>query len=156
MNEKRKNIIKPLEDQLRQIDKQINGFKDKMNKIVEMYEDGFIDKDILTSRLNLISEKIENKELLQEELRENDSQPIEYNLVKKLMQNFDEIINDTDNERKKTVLNLVIERININSNGRVDSIILHFDEKARSYVLVDKEDESIIGDLSSFNFSMTL
>ncbi|UUE89899.1 hypothetical protein [Bacillus cereus] len=129
MNEKRKNIIKPLEDQLRQIDKQINGFKDKMNKIVEMYEDGFIDKDILTSRLNLISEKIENKELLQEELRENDSQPIEYNLVKKLMQNFDEIINDTDNERKKTVLNLVIERININSNGRVDSIILHFDEK---------------------------
>ena len=42
------------------------------------------------------------------------------------MQNFDEIINDTDNERKKTVRNLVIERININSNGRVDSIILHF------------------------------
>lgn len=126
MNEKRKNIINPLEDQLRQIDKQINGFKDNMNKIVEMYEDGFIDKDILTSRLNLISEKIENKELLQEELRENDSQPIEYNLVKKLMQNFDEIINDTDNERKKTVRNLVIERININSNGRVDSIILHF------------------------------
>lgn len=72
------------------------------------------------------------------------------------MQNFDKIINDTDNERKKTVLNLVIERINVNSNRQVDSIILHFNEKTRSYILVDKEDRSMIGDLSSFNFSITL
>ncbi|WP_088311974.1 recombinase family protein [Bacillus cereus] len=160
MNDKRKNVIKPLEDQLRQMDKHINELESKKNKIFELYEDGVIGKESLTSRLNLISEdvknNIKNKELLQETLKLNNSEPIEYELVKKLMKNFDKIINNTDHERKKTILNLVVERINVNKDRQVDSIILHFDGKARNYILGDKEDESSIEDSSSFNFSITL
>ncbi|OAK45027.1 recombinase family protein [Bacillus wiedmannii] len=160
MNEKRKNVIKPLEDQLRQMNKYINELENKKNKIFELYEEGIIDKESLTSRLNIISEDIENniknKGLLQEKLKLNNSESIEYELVKKLMKNFNGIINNAEHERKKTILNLVIERINVNKDRQVDSIILHFDGKSRDYILGDKEDESLIGDSSSFNFSIIL
>ncbi|WP_368658239.1 recombinase family protein [Metabacillus halosaccharovorans] len=160
MNDKRKNVIKPLEDQLKVIDKQNNDLENKKNKIFELFEEGVIDKVNLSSRLNLISKELDvntkNKEMLQGKLKLNNSDPIEFKLVQKLMKNLNEIINKANHDRKKTILNLVVERININADRQVDSIILHFNGKSRNYILGEKEGESSIEDSPSFNFSLTL
>lgn len=160
MNKSRRDVIKPIEDRLKEIEKINIDLENKRSRIFELYEEGIIDKGSLSTRLNLISKEVEsnleNKELLQKKMKLNNSEPIEFNLVKKLMGKFNEIINNADHYRKKTILNLVIERVNINIDREVDSIVMQFNSKSRRDILGEKEGESSVEDSPSFNFSITL
>ena len=114
LNKKRRSTIKPLEEQLVQIEKEIHGYDSKKSKWFELYEDGMISKEDLSHRLGSITEEIEikrkHKESIQEKLRLNNSEPIDLHIVKDLMNNFNEIIRNANNDKKKTILNLVIQR----------------------------------------------
>ncbi|MGD6834276.1 recombinase family protein [Sutcliffiella halmapala] len=160
INEKRKSTIKPLEDQMQQIEKEICAFDMKKSKWFELYEDSMISKEDLSQRLASITEEVKNKiklkESLQAKLRLNNSEPVDYQVVKNLMTNFNQIIRNAAHDKKKTILNMVVERITINNERKVDTIILHFDGKSKNHILGKKEGESSNEDSPSFNFSLVL
>jgi site-specific DNA recombinase len=160
INEKRKSTIKPLEDQMQQIEKEICAYDNKKSKWFELFEDSMISKEDLSQRLASISEEIQNKvklkESIQTKLRLNNSEPVDYQVVKKLMNNFNEIIRNATYDKKKTILNMVVERITVNKEREIESIILHFDRKSSNHILGKKEDGSSNEDPSSFNFTLAL
>ncbi|WP_233569828.1 zinc ribbon domain-containing protein [Falsibacillus albus] len=160
LNEKRRHTIKPLEEQLQHIDREIRGYDNKKSKWFELFEDGMITKEDLSKRLGSISEDIEikrkHKESIQEKLRLNNSDPIEFQVVKNLMSNLNEIIRNANHDQKKTILNLVVDKIVLSKERKVESIILHFDGKSKNHILDEKEDGSSVEDPSSFNFTLVL
>jgi site-specific DNA recombinase len=160
MNTKRKEVIKPLEDQLKHIDKALSGFENKKSKLFELYEDGVIGKDDLSERLKQISNSIESslaeKEAIKKKLEQDNSQPISYELVSGLMAKFNDILNKADHEKKKFILHLVIKEILLNPDKSVRSIVLHFNEKTKQFMFNEKEDESTNEDSSSFYFALEL
>nr|WP_312094220.1 recombinase family protein [Niallia sp.] len=160
INEKRKSTIKPLEDQMQQIEKEICAYDNKKSKWFELFEDSMISKEDLSQRLASISEEIQNKvklkESIQTKLRLNNSEPVDYQVVKKLINNFNEIIRNATYDKKKTILNMVVERITVNKEREIESIILHFDRKSSNHILGEKEGESSNEDPSSFNFTLVL
>lgn len=160
LNEKRKRTIRPLEEQLQQMERDIRGYDNKKNKWFELFEDGMITKEDLSKRLGSISEDIEmkrkHKESIQEKLRLNNSDPIEFQVVKNLMSNLNDIIRNANHDQKKTILNLVVDKILLSKERKVESIILHFDGKSKNQILGKKEDGSSVEDPSSFNFTLVL
>ncbi len=156
LNSKSKKIIRPLENQLINIEKRIKSLEPKKSKIFELYEDGIINKQDFTVRLKEISQRIDmeviNRENIQRQLNQSNSDPLDYNVIEKLMINFNHILKETSIEKKKLVLNMVIDKIIINPDRSVKEILLNFDYKTKKY-LIKEEDESII-DSSSFNISL--
>lgn len=158
LNKKSKDIIKPLTDQLKSIEKKLNSLETKKTKIFDLYEDGIINKQDLAVRLKETTQKVEteliNREKIQEQLNQSNSAPIDYRMVKDLMYNFNSILKEASVEKKKLVLNLVVQQVKMNPDRTVKAIILNFDERTKRY-LVHKEDESAI-DSSSFNISLEI
>ncbi|MCT8975124.1 hypothetical protein N4T77_00775 [Clostridium sp. CX1] len=66
------------------------------------------------------------------------------------MSNFHKLLEITAPEDKKTLLQLIINKITIKNKKDIDSIELHFDEKAQKYFINNKEGESSDDGGSSF------
>ncbi|KYN75804.1 resolvase [Clostridium sporogenes] len=159
-NNKRKSKIKPLEDEFNTINKLLLELEIKKNKIFELYEEGIIDKDTLSTRLLNISEtidvKIKNKKIIEKELELNSSEPISFNKVKALMNNFNKLIQKSDNSKRKTLLQLVITEITIRNRKNIDSITMHFNEKIEKYFINNKGEGSSNEEPSPFNFTIKI
>jgi site-specific DNA recombinase len=158
INKKSKEIIKPLENQLSHIEKELRTLEIKKSKVFELYEDGIINKLDLAERLKETSQKVDakllKKENIQRQLNQNTSGPIDFTVVGELMSKFNNILKEASVEKKKLVLNLIVQKINVNPDRTVKSIILNFDQKTKRY-LINEEDESVI-DSSSFNISLEI
>lgn len=79
---------------------------------------------------------------IQKELESNDSVKIPYEVVKNTLSNFQKLLEITAPEDKKTLLQLIINKITIKNKKDIDSIVLHFDEKVQKYFINNKEGES--------------
>lgn len=88
---------------------------------------------------------------IQKELENNDSVNIPYEMVKDTLSNFNELLEITAPEDKKTLLQLIINKIIIKNKKDIDSIELHFDEKVQKYFINNKEGESLDDGGSSFS-----
>ncbi|WP_034856431.1 hypothetical protein [Clostridium intestinale] len=120
-----------------------------------MYEDGTIDKQTLAQRMESITAEIDvqskRRIRIQKELENNDSVNIPYEMVKDTLSNFNELLEITAPEDKKTLLQLIINKITIKNKKDIDSIELHFDEKVQKYFINNKERESSDDGGSSFS-----
>lgn len=158
INKKSKEIIKPLENQLNHIEREIRALEIKKSKVFELYEDGIISKQDLAERLKETAQKTDNelqkKENIQRQLNKSTSDPIDYKIIEELMSKFNNILMESSVEKKKLVLNLIVQKIKVNPDRTVKSIILNFDQKTKRH-LVNEEDESVI-DSSSFNISLEI
>ncbi|MCR8859150.1 MULTISPECIES: hypothetical protein [Bacillus] len=155
-----KNKVKPLEDKLNIINKNILNFEDKKGKVFDLYEEGIISKDVLTNRLGYISNQIEvyliNRSQIEKELQENNSEPITFDKVKQLLQKFNDLIRVTESTKQKLILQLIINKITINNNRELDSIALHFNRKIEKYLLGIEEDGTPSQVSSSFSFTIVI
>lgn len=156
MNEKRQNTIKPLESQLNQINKSISDLENRKNKIFELYEDSIIDKETLANRLKTTSTEINdyilNKEEILDKLKSHSSERIEFKVVKQLMSKFNVLLQNSDLDKQKTLLHLVINKIIVKDRKNIQSIILQFNNSAQKNILGIKEGESSEEDSPSFSF----
>jgi site-specific DNA recombinase len=120
-----------------------------------LYEDGTIDKQTLAQRMESIAAEIDvqskRRIRIQKELENNDSVNIPYEMVKDTLSNFNELLEITAPEDKKTLLQLIINKITIKNKKDIDSIELHFDEKVQKYFINNKERESSDDGGSSFS-----
>lgn len=160
MNQNRLNIIKPLEEQLKQIIRTISESEHKKDKIFELFEEGLINKETLSNRINNITNEVEthlkNKGVIEKKLKQNNSEPISFNTVKGVMERFNELIKNADCEKKKMLLHLVIKKIDVKNKQDVNSITLHFNNQIKKYMFNEKEDGSSAEDSSSFNFTIEI
>lgn len=155
LNRERVNIIKPLEKEQEQLTKSLKDLENRKNRVFELYEDGTIDKQNLAQRMENITTEIDvqskRRIQIQKELESNDSVNIPYEVVKNTLSNFHKLLEITAPEDKKTLLQLIINKITIKNKKDIESIELHFDEKVQKYFINNKEGEfSDDGGSSSF------
>ncbi len=146
LNKERKDIIVPLEREQEQLTKSLRDLENRKNRVFELYEDGTIDKQTLAQRMENITAEIDvqsrRRIQLQKELESNDSVTIPYEVVKGTLGNFHKLLEITAPEDKKTLLQLIINKITIKDKKDIDSIELHFDEKVQKYFINNNEGES--------------
>jgi len=111
-----------------------------------LYEDGTIDKLTLAQRMENITAEIDvqpkRRIQIQKELESNDSISIPYEVVRDTLSNFHKLLEITAPEDKKTLLQLIINKITIKDKKDIESIELHFDEKIQKYFINNNEGES--------------
>lgn len=158
INNKSKEVIKPLENKLSLIENDLRSLEVKKAKIFDLYEDGIISKQDLAERLRentlKLNSELLKKEEIQKQLNNSNSDPIDFDVIKQLMKNFNNLLKVASPERKKLLINLVIKEIKVNPDRTVNSVILNLDQKTKKYLL-NEEDKSNF-DLSSFNISLEI
>lgn len=136
----------PLQKEHVQLTKSIKDLENRKNRVFELYEDGTIDKKTLAQRMENITAEIDvqskRRIQIQKELESNDSVNIPYEVVKNTLGNFQKLLEITTTEDKKTLLQLIINKITIKNKKDIDSMELHFDEKIQKYFINNKEGES--------------
>lgn len=139
-NEKRKDCILPAESKADQLEEKIKTLEDNRDNYLKLMESKVMKAEDLIPKLKDIGEKIA---ILEEELRKQERfqdldsfEEIPYDLIKKTLENFEELLNKSSgNEERKTLLNLMIDEINIGKNKRVDEIIIKFNKELMEYTL---------------------
>ncbi|MBJ8153499.1 recombinase family protein [Bacillus cereus] len=160
LNDNAHNKIKPLEEELNIFNKNIRNFEKKKDRIFDLYEEGMIAKEVLTSRLEHISNEIEmnfaQKARIEKELQQNTSNPVSADAVKKILTRFHDLIEKVEPVKQKLILQLMITKININSNRELDSIVIHINEQIEKYILDVEEDGALQQVPSSFGFTIII
>ncbi|PEJ09100.1 recombinase family protein [Bacillus wiedmannii] len=160
LNLNTKNKIKPLEEELNMTNKNIRNLENRKNKVFDLYEEGIIAKEVLTSRighiLNEMDTNFTNKNRIEKELQQNTSNPIPMDKVKNLFIKFHHLIGAAEPSKQKLILQLIITKITINNNRELDSIVLHMNEQIEKYIIGTEEDGTSQQVPSSFAFTIII
>ncbi len=152
INEHSDTNLKPLRNRYYDLETSIEACVVKKERIFDLYESGDIDKSLYRSRI----EKVDAQVLLLEsqfneikkELDEKkilDQIPIKH--VKRLLGSFGTVLEMSNRDQKKVLLNLVIDRISTGNDRKIKEITLRFDEKIQKHLVnedsSDNEESSI-------------
>ncbi|MFF2017792.1 recombinase family protein [Paenibacillus sp. NPDC058177] len=139
VNEKRSGRIKPLRDELTAVQTRITSLEDKKRKYLELYEIDDIDRDMFSERLSILNQELDTgltrKSKLELELRDDQADPVSYELVRSLMTNFDTLLRHSPFQQRKTLLHLIVKRITLDDRKRVGSVELAFNEDTEKHFL---------------------
>ncbi len=156
MNRASREKVEPLKQKREAISRKINETRDKKNRVFELYEDGIIDKENLSNRIGLLDSQIEDQiqelEKIDEELSDNNIDEIPYDLVKKVMDDFNVLMESAEPQQKKLFLKLVVDKITV-EDGEVKKIHIHFNQTIRNLInMYSNNTEELSDDESSSNF----
>ena len=110
INKNKSTKLKPILEQLEQINKEIEKLTSKKSKNIELYEDGILDKNELSTRVKAINDEIEKLKYREQELKQDlqlaEGDPIPFEVVNEVMQRFKEVFLEmsTSQQRKQLIL----------------------------------------------------
>ncbi|WP_269745414.1 zinc ribbon domain-containing protein [Paenibacillus sp. P22] len=90
-------------------------------------------------RLNDLNKELDaeltRRSKLQLELRDNQAEPVSYEIVRSLMDRFDALLRHSPLPQRKTLLHLIVKRITLDKRKRVGSVELAFNEETEKHFL---------------------
>lgn len=139
VNKQRSGRIKPLRDELAAVQGRIDKLEEKKRKYLGLYEMDEIDRDLFSGRLNDLNRELDaeltRRSKLQLELRDDQADPISYELVRSLVGRFDSLLHRSPFPQRKTLLHLIVKRITLDDRKRVGSVELAFNEETEKHFL---------------------
>lgn len=170
VNSKRKNMLRPAEENIKLIDKELQDLTKNRNQYFSLMEKKVIDENVLVQKLQEISDKIaklnKEKEVQEKYLNVGEVQDIPYDLVKVTLLEFGELLKMTASvEEKKTLLHLLIEEIRLDDNRRPENVKIRFNKGLVDYINANgglpKEGNPLsrfenLLSLSSYDFKATI
>ncbi len=117
INEQKKENVQPLQEELNHLNQKISSLEAKRRKYFDLYEDELIDKESLAGRLKELRKESDRlhvrKSELEFELGDDQSQPVDYEYVKAILDQLDHILKKAPTEQIKSLLHLVIKQITV-------------------------------------------
>ncbi|MBF7097798.1 hypothetical protein [Alkalibacter mobilis] len=161
VNRRSAKSIKPLFTEKATIEMQLADFEMRKVTVFDLYEGGDLSKDLLTSRIKEIVESqnslVIRRSEVEEQITINSDNPIPYCIIKDAMQDFNKLINAADKDQRKMFLQLIIKKITVGDNRKIDTIEIHFNESIRNIVKNFLGEESSDNeDSSPFLFSLAI
>ena len=143
INKNKSTKLKPILEQLEQINKEIEKLTDKKNKNIELFEDGILDKSELSIRVKVINDDIEKLKYREQELKQDlqlaEGDPIPFELVNEVMQRFKEVfLNMSTSQQRKQLIHLLVSKITINKEREIDSIEIQINDDVITYLMKDR------------------
>ncbi|WP_372814271.1 recombinase family protein [Paenibacillus sp.] len=139
INERKTNRIKPLKQELDHIVSKIAEFEGKKQRYFDLYERDGVDKSMFSKRLDEINLELDRlhgkKTELVLELKEDNADPVSYEIVRSLLEKFDKLLASSSFDQRKMLMHLVIKQITIKDSKTVDMIEMNFDENTVQHFL---------------------
>lgn len=155
INKNKSSKLKPTIDELERITNEISKLNSKKNKNIELFEDGILDKDELSTRVKSINDNIDKLKYREQELRQevqlSEGEPIPFEMVKDIMDKFKEVfMNMSTSQQRKQLIHLLVSQITMNEKREVDSIEIQINDDVITYLMKD-ELPKLKGNSSFFN-----
>lgn len=140
MTHKLSSRVEPIRQELAHIRTQIAQAETKKNRYLDLFEQGGIDKSMFSGRLLEIQAELDRyyneQSRLELELTTDNAQPISIELVRSLIQQFDQLMDTSTFEQRKTLMHLVVSKIIVSKDKKIEALELSFDSKTESYFFV--------------------
>lgn len=143
INHNKSTKLKPILEQLEQINKEIEKLISKKNKNIELFEDGILDKSELSTRVKAINDDIEKLKYREQELKQDlqlaEGDPIPFEIVNEVMQRFKEVFFEmSTSQQRKQLIHLLVSKITINKEREIDSIEIQINDDVITYLMKDR------------------
>ena len=143
INQNKSTKLKPILEQLEQINKDIEKLTSKKSKNIELFEDGILDKSELSIRVKVINDDIEKLKYREQELKQDlqlaEGDPIPFELVNEVMQRFKEVFLEmSTSQQRKQLIHLLVSKITINKEREIDSIEIQINDDVITYLMKDR------------------
>lgn len=161
-NKESKERILPLLQEEANLIAQMEHNKIKKEKVFELFEDGIIAKDVVASRLKTIEEESIRQNERLEEIRIKKEQSnlgeISYKRIHKMVNEFQELLDKANPEKRKLLLQMAIESITI-ENRKIKVMHMHFNQSFQGIMNACKDESGESSDEDSpipFVFRVTI
>lgn len=143
INKNKSTKLKPTLEQLEQINKEIEKLTDRKNKNIELFEDGILDKNELSTRVKAINNDIDKIKYREQELKKDlqlaEGEPIPFEVVNEVMQRFKEVFLEmSTSQQRKQLIHLLVSKITINKEREIDSIEIQINDDVITYLMKDR------------------
>lgn len=143
INKNKSTKLKPILQQLEQINKEIEKLTDKKSKNIELFEDGILEKSELSTRVKSINDDIEKLKYREQELKQDlqlaEGDPIPFDIVNEVMQRFKEVFFEmSTSQQRKQLIQLLVSKITINKEREIDSIEIQINDDVITYLMKDR------------------
>ena len=143
INQNKSTKLKPILEQLEQVNKEIEKLTNKKSKNIELFEDGIVDKSELSIRVKSINDDIEKLKYREQELKQDlqlaEGDPIPFEIVNEVMKRFKEVFFEmSTSQQRKQLIQLLVSKITINKEREIDSIEIQINDDVITYLMKDR------------------
>lgn len=139
INSRKKNRIKPLQEELGVIETKLSQIEEKRKKYFELYELDDFDRELFSGRLGELDDErdhlLSRKSEIEFDLNGDNSQIVNYETVHSLIRRFEHLLQMSSFDQRKTLLHLIIQKISLNDKRQIVNIDLAFDETTEQHFL---------------------
>ncbi|WP_377863694.1 recombinase family protein [Bacillus sp. R86525] len=159
VNSRNGKIFAPLQKEFDMYAKQMNEAERKLLKTFDAYTDELISKAMYVEKAKRLEGQIQELKELMEPLRKqmqgNTVKVVSYEMIKEVLLNFSKAFqNALTREQRKRLLHLLIHKITINEDRKIESIQLKLNNEVLKELKIGVDDSSI--DESSTSFSVLI
>lgn len=159
VNSRNGKIFMPLQKEFDMYAKQMNEAEQKLLKTFDAYTDELISKAMYVEKAKKLEGQIQELKELMEPLRKqmqgNTVKVISYEMIKEVLLNFSKAFqNALTREQRKRLLHLLIHKITINEDRKIESIQLKLNKEVLKELKIGVDDSS--SDESSTSFSVLI
>lgn len=157
VNSRNGKIFVPLQKEFDMYAKQMNEVEQKLSKTFDAYTDELISKAMYVEKAKRLEGQIQELKELMEPLRKqlqgNTVKVVSYEMIKEVLLNFSKAFqNALTREQRKRLLHLLIHKITINEDRKIESIQLKLNNEVLKELKIGVDDSS--SDESSTSFSV--
>lgn len=159
VNNRNGKIFAPIQKEFDMYAKQMNEAEQKLSKTFDAYTDELISKAMYLEKAKRLEGQIQELKELMEPLRKqmqgNTVKVVSYEMIKEVLLNFSKAFqNALTREQRKRLLHLLIHKITINEDRKIESIQLKLNNEVLKELKIGVDDSSI--DESSTSFSVLI
>lgn len=143
INQNKSTKLKPTLEKLEQINKEVEKLIIKKNKNIELFEEGILNKSELSTRVKVINGDIDKLKYRKQELKQDlqlaEGDPIPFDIVNEIMKRFKEVFFEmSTNQQRKQLIHLLVSKITINKERKIDSIEIQINDDVTTYLMKDR------------------
>ena len=159
VNSRNGKIFAPIQKEFDMYAKQMNEAEQKLSKTFDAYTDELISKAMYVEKAKRLEGQIQELKELMEPLRKqlqgNTVKVVSYEMIKEVLLNFSKAFqNALTREQRKRLLHLLIHKITINEDRKIESIQLKLNNEVLKELKIGVDDSS--SDESSTSFSVLI
>ncbi|MEI4650878.1 recombinase family protein [Bacillus cereus] len=156
VNSRNGKIFVPLQKEFDMYAKQMNETEQKLSKTFDAYTDELISKAMYVEKAKRLEGQIQELKELMEPLRKqmqgNTVKVVSYEMIKEVLLNFSKAFqNALTREQRKRLLHLLIHKITINEDRKIESIQLKLNNEVLKELKIGVDDSSSDGSSTPFS-----
>ncbi|RTE01748.1 recombinase family protein [Paenibacillus whitsoniae] len=139
INDRQANRTGPLKEELDSIQSRLEQLEERKRKYFDLYEFDEFDRELFSGRIGELDAERDRlssrRSEIESELHCNNTQTVNYEIVRSLVARFEALLQKSSFEQRKTLLHLIVSKITLNEKRQVDKIELIFDETTQHHFL---------------------